>query len=65
LVLLHGRYARLEPFAQSDDVVQQLYVKILQHQARFWVNARGAPVRTLAEFFGQRLRTCIGLAGDF
>jgi RNA polymerase sigma factor (sigma-70 family) len=49
---LHGRYARLEPFAQTDDVVQQLYVKILQHQDRFWVNARGEPVRTLAEFFG-------------
>ena len=50
--LLHGRYARLEPFAQTDDVVQQLYIKILQHQDRFWVNARGEPVRTLAEFFG-------------
>ena len=49
---LHGRYARLEPFAQTDDVVQQLYLKILQHQDRFWVNARGEPVRTLAEFFG-------------
>jgi DNA-directed RNA polymerase specialized sigma24 family protein len=49
---LHGRYARLEPFAQTDDVVQQLYIKILQHQDRFWVNARGEPVRTLAEFFG-------------
>ena len=23
---LHGRYARLEPFAQTDDVVQQLYL---------------------------------------
>jgi RNA polymerase sigma factor (sigma-70 family) len=51
-LLLHGRYARLEPFAQTDDVVQQLYVKILQHQDRFWVNARGEPVRSLAEFFG-------------
>jgi RNA polymerase sigma-70 factor (ECF subfamily) len=51
-LLLHGRYARLEPFAQTDDVVQQLYIKILQHQDRFWVNARGEPVRTLAEFFG-------------
>lgn len=50
--LLHGRYARLEPFAQTDDVVQQLYIKILQHQDRFWVNARGEPVRSLAEFFG-------------
>ena len=49
---LHGRYARLEPFAQTDDVVQQLYLKILQHQDRFWVNARGEPVRSLAEFFG-------------
>jgi RNA polymerase sigma factor (sigma-70 family) len=49
---LHGRYARLEPFAQTDDVVQQLYLKILQHQDRFWVNARGQPVQTLAEFFG-------------
>jgi RNA polymerase sigma-70 factor (ECF subfamily) len=49
---LHGRYARLEPFAQTDDVVQQLYVKILRHQDRFWVNARGEPVQTLAEFFG-------------
>jgi RNA polymerase sigma-70 factor (ECF subfamily) len=49
---LHGRYARLEPLAQTDDVVQQLYVKILQNQDRFWVNARGEPVRTLAEFFG-------------
>jgi RNA polymerase sigma factor (sigma-70 family) len=51
-LLLHGRYARLEPFAQTDDVVQQLYIKILQYQDRFWVNARGEPVRTLAEFFG-------------
>jgi RNA polymerase sigma factor (sigma-70 family) len=50
--LLHGRYARLEPFAQTDDVVQQLYVKILQNQDRFWVNARGEPVTDLAEFFG-------------
>lgn len=50
--LLHGRYARLEPFAQTDDVVQQLFLKILEHQDRFWVNARGEPVRTLAEFFG-------------
>jgi RNA polymerase sigma factor (sigma-70 family) len=50
--LLHGSYARLEPFAQTDDVVQDLYVKILQNQDRFWVNADGQPVRTLAEFFG-------------
>ena len=49
---LHGRYARLEPFAQTDDVVQQLYLKILHNQDRFWVNANGGPVRTLAEFFG-------------
>ena len=49
---LHGRYARLEPFAQTDDVVQQLYLKIFQHQDRFWANADGEPVRTLAEFFG-------------
>ena len=49
---LHGNYARLEPFAQTDDVVQQLYVKILENQNRFWVKADGKPVRTLAEFFG-------------
>jgi RNA polymerase sigma-70 factor (ECF subfamily) len=49
---LHGRYARLEPFAQTDDIVQQLYVKILRNQDRFWVNADGEPVRTLAEYFG-------------
>jgi RNA polymerase sigma factor (sigma-70 family) len=49
---LHGHYARLEPFEQTDDVVQQLYVKILQQQDRFWVNADGEPVRTVAEFFG-------------
>jgi RNA polymerase sigma-70 factor (ECF subfamily) len=49
---LHGHYVRLEPFEQTDDVVQQLYLKILQHQDRFWVNAKGEPVRTLAEFFG-------------
>jgi RNA polymerase sigma-70 factor (ECF subfamily) len=49
---LHGRYARLEPFAQTDDVVQQLYIKILQNQDRFWANANGEPIRTLAEFFG-------------
>src|SRR5262245_58555585 len=49
---LHGGHAGLEPFAQTDDLVQQLYVKILQNQDRFWVNADGAPVRTLAEFFG-------------
>jgi len=50
--LLHGRYARLEPLAQTDDVVQQLYLKILRNQDRFWVNADGEPVRSLAEFFG-------------
>jgi len=50
--LLHGRYARLEPFAQTDDVVQQFYVKILHNQDRFWVYSRGEPVRSLAEFFG-------------
>jgi RNA polymerase sigma factor (sigma-70 family) len=50
--LLHGRYARLEPFAQTDDVVQQLYLKILRNQDRFWVNADGRPVRSLAEYFG-------------
>ena len=49
---LHGRYARLERFEQTDDVVQQLYIKILQNQDRFWVNADGEPMRTLAEFFG-------------
>ena len=51
-LFLHGRYVRLEPFAQTDDVVQQLYLKILRHQDRFWVDARGEPVRTLAELFG-------------
>jgi RNA polymerase sigma factor (sigma-70 family) len=50
---LHGHYARLEPFAQTDDVVQQLYVKILRNQDRFWVNADGQPVRSLAEFYGR------------
>jgi RNA polymerase sigma-70 factor (ECF subfamily) len=49
---LHGHYARLERFEQTDDVVQQLYVKILQNQDRFWLNADGEPVQTLAEFFG-------------
>ena len=49
---LHGRHGRLEPFEQTDDVVQQLYVKILQNQDRFWVNARGEPVQSLAELFG-------------
>jgi hypothetical protein len=49
-LFLHGRYARLEPFAQTDDVVQQIYVKILRYQDRFWVNPHGEPVRTLAEF---------------
>jgi RNA polymerase sigma factor (sigma-70 family) len=32
-------------------LVQQLYVKILREQDRFWVNADGEPVRSLAEFF--------------
>ena len=50
---LHGRYVRLAPFEQTDDVVQQLYLKILQNQDRFWVNADGEPVRNLAEFFGR------------
>jgi RNA polymerase sigma factor (sigma-70 family) len=50
--LLHGRYARLEPLAQTDDIVQQLYLKVLRNQDRFWLNAQGEPVRTLAEFFG-------------
>jgi RNA polymerase sigma factor (sigma-70 family) len=49
---LHGSYARLEPFAQTDDVIQQLYIKILRNQDRFWVKADGKPVCTLAEFFG-------------
>ena len=49
---LHGRCARLEPFEQTDDVVQELYVKILRNQDRFWVNARGEPIRSLAELFG-------------
>src|SRR5262249_38268226 len=49
---LHGRYARLEPFEQTDDVVQQLYLKILHNQDRFWIDNRGEPVRSLAEFFG-------------
>jgi RNA polymerase sigma-70 factor (ECF subfamily) len=49
---LHGSYARLMPFEQTDDVVQQLYLKILRNQDRFWVNADGTPVRTLAEYFG-------------
>jgi RNA polymerase sigma factor (sigma-70 family) len=49
---LHGHYARLEPIAQTDDVVQQLYLKILRNQDRFWINADGQPVRSLAEFFG-------------
>src|SRR5262245_32727218 len=49
---LHGRHAGLEPFEQTDDVVQQLYLKILKNQDRFWVNGRGEPVRTVAEFFG-------------
>ena len=48
---LHGRYARLEPFAQTDDVVQQLYLKILQTDC-LWIKADGEPVRTLAERFG-------------
>ena len=50
--LLHGRYARLEAFAQTDDVVQQLFLKILRQQDRFWVNAHGEPLTSLAEFFG-------------
>src|SRR4051812_46565251 len=49
---LHGSHALLEPFEQTDDVVQQLYLKILQNQGRFWINAHGQPVRSLAEFFG-------------
>jgi RNA polymerase sigma-70 factor (ECF subfamily) len=49
---LHGRYARLEPFAQTDDVIQQLYLKILQDQERYWVDADGQPVKSLAQFFG-------------
>jgi RNA polymerase sigma-70 factor (ECF subfamily) len=49
---LHGRYARLEQFAQTDDVIQQLYLKILQNQDRFWVDADGEPVKSLAQSFG-------------
>src|SRR3954447_15185303 len=49
---LHGHYARLESFEQTDDVVQQLYVKIRENQGRFWVDAGGEPVRSLAEYFG-------------
>jgi RNA polymerase sigma-70 factor (ECF subfamily) len=49
---LHGRFGRLVPFEQTDDVVQQLYVKLLENQDRFWVNARGEPVRSPAEYFG-------------
>jgi hypothetical protein len=29
---LHGRYPRREPFEQTDDVVQHLYLKNLQNQ---------------------------------
>src|SRR5262249_32736081 len=29
-----------------------LYVKILENEGRFWADARGDPVRTLAEYFG-------------
>jgi DNA-directed RNA polymerase specialized sigma24 family protein len=50
--LLHGRNARLEPLAQTDDVAQQLYVKVLRNQECFWLNAAGEPVRSLAELFG-------------
>jgi RNA polymerase sigma-70 factor (ECF subfamily) len=50
---LHGRYVRLERFEQTDDVVQELYLKILREQDRLWVNAQGTPVRTLAEFLGR------------
>jgi RNA polymerase sigma factor (sigma-70 family) len=49
---LHGGLARLQPFEQTDDVVQQLYLKVLRNQDRFWVNTRGEPVRSLEEFFG-------------
>jgi hypothetical protein len=47
--LLHGPYARLGPCAQTDDVVQQRYLKVLWNQGRFWANARGQPVRSLAD----------------
>ena len=57
---LHGPYARLEPFAQTDDVVQQLYLKILQNQDRFWVNARGEPV-VLEDFDVELLDDVVGL----
>jgi hypothetical protein len=53
-------------FAQTDDVVQQLYIKILQIQDRFGVGAHGEPVRTLAEFFGHTsawLRDVLPLPG--
>jgi RNA polymerase sigma factor (sigma-70 family) len=53
--LLHGGHARLEPLAQTDDIVQQLYVKNLQNQDRFWVDADGQPLRSLAAFFGHSL----------
>jgi hypothetical protein len=36
----------------TDDVVQQLLLKILQNQDRFWVDAHGQPLRSLAAFFG-------------
>jgi DNA-directed RNA polymerase specialized sigma24 family protein len=39
---LHGRHARLEPFEQTDDVVQQLYVKILQNQDRLCPSGKPA-----------------------
>src|SRR5262249_43944129 len=48
---LHGSYARLEPFAQTDDVVQQLYMMILRNHGRCGAKATGEPVRTRAEFF--------------
>jgi hypothetical protein len=73
--LLHGRYARLEPLAQTDDVGQQLLLKILQNRERFWVDADGQPLRSLAEFFGHTsarlrdvlcdlLRQAYGRGGD-
>ena len=58
--LLRGRYARLGPLAQTDDAVQQLYLKALRNQGRFWVtqNRRGRDIAI------NNIRGMLGMPAD-
>jgi RNA polymerase sigma factor (sigma-70 family) len=47
--MLHGRHVRLESLEQTDDVVQDLYVRLLGEWDRFFVSPH--PITTVPEYF--------------